>query len=85
MTNDKTTQPEAQPLHADPYTHVIQHLNSSPYNLTKDECIELVRKLRDSAATSAQAEQAKCSHTGQCHPGFCPCSDAKRQAEQGGK
>jgi hypothetical protein len=27
-------------------TIAIQHLNSSPYNLTKDECIELLRKLR---------------------------------------
>ena len=36
------------------------------------------------AAPSAQAEPAKCPHTGQCHPGFCPCSDAKRMAEQKG-
>lgn len=36
------------------------------------------------AAPSAQADPAKCPHTGQCHPGYCPCSDAK-QAEQGGE
>ena len=36
------------------------------------------------AAPSAQAEPTACPHTGQCHPGFCPCSDAKRQAEQKG-
>ena len=28
-------------------TVAIQHLNSHPYNLTKDECIELLRKVRD--------------------------------------
>lgn len=33
---------------ADPFTYIIQHLNSSPYNMTKDECIEYVRTLRDS-------------------------------------
>lgn len=33
---------------ADPFTYVIQHLNSTPYNLTKDECIQKVRELRDS-------------------------------------
>jgi hypothetical protein len=30
-------------------TLAIQHLNSSPYNLTKAECIELLRGLRDGA------------------------------------
>lgn len=28
-------------------TIAIQHLNSNPYNLTKDECIKLLRKVRD--------------------------------------
>lgn len=28
-------------------TVAIQHLNSSPYNLTKDECIAILRELRD--------------------------------------
>ncbi len=28
-------------------TIAIQHLNSNPYNLTKNECIELLRQLRD--------------------------------------
>jgi hypothetical protein len=32
---------------ADPFTYIIQHLNSTPYNLTKDECIQKVRELRD--------------------------------------
>ena len=32
---------------ADPFTYVIQHLNSNPYSLTKDECISLVKELRD--------------------------------------
>jgi hypothetical protein len=27
-------------------TVAIQHLNSNPYNLTKDECIHLLRQLR---------------------------------------
>lgn len=35
------------------------------------------------SAPSAQAEPTACPHTGQCHPGFCQCSDVKR-AEQGG-
>ncbi len=30
-------------------TIAVQHLNSSPYNLTKAECIELLRTLRDGA------------------------------------
>lgn len=32
---------------ADPFTYVIQHLNSNPYNLTKDECVQKVRELRE--------------------------------------
>jgi hypothetical protein len=32
---------------ADPFTYIIQHLNSNPYNLTKAECIELIKELRD--------------------------------------
>ena len=28
------------------FTLAIQHLNSSPYSLTKDECIELLRSVR---------------------------------------
>jgi len=35
----------AQPF-ADPFTYVIQHLNSNPYALTKDECIEKIKELR---------------------------------------
>jgi hypothetical protein len=36
-------QPAAQ---ADPFTYIIQHLNSSPYALTKDECITKIKELR---------------------------------------
>jgi len=35
----------AQPFD-DPFTYVIQHLNSNPYALTKDECIEKIKELR---------------------------------------
>lgn len=35
------------PIETDPLTLAIQHLNSSPYALTKDECIDVLRKLRD--------------------------------------
>lgn len=35
----------AQPV-ADPFTYVIQHLNSNPYALSKDECIEKIKELR---------------------------------------
>lgn len=34
------------PVFADPFTYVIQHLNSNPYSLTKDECIALIKELR---------------------------------------
>jgi len=44
-------QPAAQ---ADPFTYVIQHLNSSPYALTKDECITKIKELR--ALYQAQGE-----------------------------
>lgn len=36
-----------QQKYADPFTYIIQHLNSSPYNLTKDECVTLIKSLRD--------------------------------------
>lgn len=52
------TQPEELPRYADPFTYVIQHLNSNPYALTKDECINLVRTLRD-RYTALAAEQAQ--------------------------
>jgi hypothetical protein len=45
-------QPAAQ---ADPFTYVIQHLNSSPYALTKDECITKIKELR--AIYQAQGEK----------------------------
>jgi hypothetical protein len=45
---------------ADPFTYIIQHLNSNPYNLTKDECVELVKKLRHlCAAPPAQPAPAQ--------------------------
>ena len=30
-----------------PFTYIIQHLNSNPYSLTKDECVTLIKELRD--------------------------------------
>lgn len=40
---------------------------------------ELINALR-TAITAAPAQQAgpTCPHDGQCHPGACPCSDARR-------
>lgn len=34
---------------ADQFTQAIQRLNSIPYALSKDECIQAIRELRDSA------------------------------------
>ena len=34
------------PIHADPFAYVIQHLNSNPYPLTKDETITFIKELR---------------------------------------
>ena len=39
--------PDSLPVYADPLTYVIQHLNSNPYSLTKDECVTLIKELRD--------------------------------------
>lgn len=39
--------PDSLPVYADPFTYVIQHLNSNPYALTKDECVTLIKELRD--------------------------------------
>ena len=36
-----------EPVYADPLTQAIQRLNSNVYNLTKDECIQVIRELRD--------------------------------------
>lgn len=40
-------EPVAWPREADPFTYIIQHLNSSTYNLTKAECIHFIGELRD--------------------------------------
>lgn len=43
---------------ADPFTYIIQHLNSNPYALTKDECIQRVKELRTAYMSfSAPAQQ----------------------------
>ena len=39
--------PNSLPVYADPFTYIIQHLNSNPYSLTKDECVTLIKELRD--------------------------------------
>lgn len=54
---EQTAGPAILPLYADPYTHVIQHLNSNPYNLTKEECIELVKRLRAQSAHPAPSQE----------------------------
>lgn len=38
---------------ADPFTYIIQHLNSNPYSLTKAECVSLVKELRDKYLAAA--------------------------------
>ena len=43
----KPVEPVAWPMQADPFTYIIQHLNSSTYNMTKAECIHFIGKLRD--------------------------------------
>ena len=43
-----TAPPDVQ-RDADQFTQAIQRLNSIPYALTKDECIQAIRELRDSA------------------------------------
>ena len=37
---------DSWPIHADPFAYVIQHLNSNPYPLTKDETITFIKELR---------------------------------------
>jgi hypothetical protein len=56
-----TTPPAApvQELIADPFTYIIQHLNSNPYSLTKNECIDLIKKLRDSYTTPPATREIK--------------------------
>lgn len=45
----KGTEPRQdwEPIYADALTQAIQRLNSNLYNLTKDECIQVIRELRD--------------------------------------
>jgi len=45
--------------YADPFTYIIQHLNSDPYSLTKDECIERVRSLRDTYGAVDQMDELR--------------------------
>lgn len=61
ITEDKPPKPapsvsDIWPIHADPFTYVIQHLNSNPYPLTKDETITFIKELRAlyNAATEAK-------------------------------
>lgn len=42
-----TEEEQLCPRYADPFTYVIQHLNSNPYNMTKEECITHIKILRD--------------------------------------
>lgn len=43
-------------IYADPLTQAIQRLNANPYNLTKDECIQVVRELRAELAAPKPAK-----------------------------
>lgn len=47
---------DSWPIYADPFAYVIQHLNSNPYPLTKDETITFIKELRAlyNAATEAK-------------------------------
>lgn len=51
------------------------------YKLVTLEWFDWASKLAASALATAPATAAPaCPNTGQCHPGFCPCSDARRAA-----
>lgn len=43
-------------MNAGPLTQAIQRLNSNPYNLTKAECIQVIRELRDEIVAASGAE-----------------------------
>lgn len=51
------------PRQADPLTQAIQRLNSSPYSLTKGECIQVLMALRHEMAEQAVAQGAKTRST----------------------
>ena len=60
-------EPQAEPVVADPFTYIIQHLNSSTYNITKDECIHFIKELRTRyAAPQAQPAPAPAYTEGRC-------------------
>jgi hypothetical protein len=46
--------PVAQPHETDPLTQAIQRLNSTAYNLTKEECIDVLREMRDGVKAAGQ-------------------------------
>ena len=56
QTQPAPSVPDDWPIHADPFAYVIQHLNSNPYPLTKDETIAFIMELRAlyNAATEAK-------------------------------
>ena len=47
-------QPAPPETVATPFTYIIQHLNSQTYNLTKDECINFIKELRDRYAAAQE-------------------------------
>lgn len=62
-------------MNAGPLTQAIQRLNSNPYNLTKDECIQVIRELRDEIIAAAGAEHME-AFNGQGWRKECADTDA---------
>ena len=75
MSADKkaTTAPVAWPREADPLTQALQRLNSIPYNITKSECIEVLRHLR--ADLSAPPAAARVPLTDEQIDALMPAAD----------
>lgn len=75
------------PKDADPLTLAIQHLNSTPYALTKDECVDVLRKLRDEQAapfTSVEVGEVVHRDSSSGHPVASFYFSAKGYAVQPG-
>ena len=58
MTTELTKAAQ-QALEPCPLTRAIQRINSNPYSLTKDECVEVLRGLRDELPALTQRPAAQ--------------------------
>lgn len=71
-----------EPVYADPFTYVIQHLNSSPYNMTKAECVSFIKGLRDTYNGVQHDSDCPVNNEPAWPAGPCDCGAAK-PVEQG--